>query len=137
MAPTLTFTTSLDGIDQAALAGGFFDGWVSPPSLDQHLALLRGSSHVALALDGDRVVGFGNALSDGILSAYIPLLEVLPPYRRQGTGSNLVRMLLDEVEQLYMVDVICDDGVVPFYEALGFQRAGGVVRRNYRWRSEH
>lgn len=134
MAPTLTFTTSLDGINQAALTGGFFDGWASPPSLEEHLALLHGSSHVALALDGDRVVGFGNALSDGILSAYIALLEVLPPYRRQGTGSNLVRMLLEEVEQLYMVDVICDDDVVPFYEALGFQRAGGAVRRNYRWR---
>ena len=87
MAAALTFTTSVDGIDQASLAGGFFGGWGSPPSLDEHVALLRGSSHVALALDDDRVVGFANALSDGILSAYIPLLEVLPPYRRQGTGS--------------------------------------------------
>ena len=44
-------------------------------------------------------------------------------------------MLLEEIGEIYMVDVICDDDVLPFYEALGFQRAGGAVRRNYRWRS--
>ena len=46
-------------------------------------------------------------------------------------------MLLDEVGELYMVDVMCNDDVLPFYEALGFQRAGGAVRRNYRSRSAH
>ncbi len=137
MASALTFTASVHGIDEAALTGGFFDGWASPPSLEEHLALLRGSRHVALALQDDHVVGFANALSDGILSAYIPLLEVLSPYRRQGTGSKLVGMLLDEIGELYMVDVMCDDDVVPFYEALGFQPAVGAVRRNYRWRSPH
>ena len=35
--------------------------------------------------DAGRVVGFVTAISDGVLSAYIPLLEVLPEY--QGAGS--------------------------------------------------
>jgi GNAT superfamily N-acetyltransferase len=135
IAAPLTFTTSVDGISAAALDGGFFDGWAAPPSTIEHLALLQASSHVALAVHSGRVVGFANALSDGVLSAYIPLLEVLPPYRGQGTGTQLVRMLLDAVGHLYMVDVMCDDDVLPFYEAVGFQRGGGVVRRNYAWRS--
>ena len=46
----------------------------------------------------------------------------------------LIRMLLEAVGDLYMVDVLCDDDVLPFYEALGFHRAGGAVRRNYSWR---
>ena len=117
------------------LTSGFFEGWPSPPSSHQHLALLRGSTHVALALDDSRVVGFANAMSDGIVPAYIPLLEVLPPYRRQGIGSKLVRMVLEQVVEIYTVDVICDDDVLPFYEALGFQGDGGAGRRNYRWRS--
>ncbi len=133
MATVLTFTTSTSDLDATALGGGFFEGWPSPPSPEEHLLLLRASTHVALALDDNRVIGFANALSDGVLSAYIPLLEVLPPYRRQGIGSKLIRMLLDAVGELYMVDVICDDDVLAFYEALGFQQAGGAVRCNYRW----
>ena len=92
------------------------------------------SAHVALAFDAGRVVGFANALSDGVLSAYIPLLEVLPDYRRQGIGSELIRILLVAVDGLYTVDVMCDDAVLPFYERLGFRCAGGAVMRNYSWR---
>lgn len=133
MAPTLTFTNSIHGVDPAALGANFFDGWRSPPSAAEHLTLLRGSSHVALALDGEHVVGFATAVSDGVLAAYIPLVEVLPPYRRQGVGSTLVRILLADVGELYMVDVMCDEDVLPFCEALGFRRAGGAIRRNRRW----
>lgn len=135
MADALTFTTSLTGIESVALAGGFFEGWAAPPSPEEHLALLRGSAHVALALDHDRVVGFANALSDRVLSAYIPLLEVLPDYRHQGVGSRLVQMLLADIGELYMVDVMCDEDVLPFYESLGFRRANGAARRNFNWRS--
>jgi GNAT superfamily N-acetyltransferase len=80
---------------------------------------LRGSSHVVLARDGARVVGFVTAISDGVLSAYIPLLEVRPEYQRQGIGTELVRRLLDVLRGLYMVDLVCDEDVVPFYERLG------------------
>jgi len=127
----LTFTTSAHGIDSTALLGGFFEDWTAPPSPDEHLALLRGSVHVALALDEDRVVGFANAISDRVLSAYIPLLEVLRDYRHQGVGSRLVQMLLADIGPLYMVDVMCDEDVLPFYESLGFRRANGAVRRHF------
>ena len=82
----MEYVTSLAGISPVHLAG-FFVGWPSPPSPMQHWALLRGSTHIVLALDGDKVVGFINALSDGVLSAYIPLLEVRPEYQGTGVGS--------------------------------------------------
>jgi ribosomal protein S18 acetylase RimI-like enzyme len=130
----MTFTDSVEGIEPNALTGGFFEGWATPPTPEEHLRLLRGSDHVALALDGDLVVGFVTAISDGVLSAYIPLLEVLPAYRGQGIGSRLVNALLATLGDLYMVDVMCDDDVRPFYERLGFQSGGGMIRRNYGWR---
>ena len=61
-----------------------------------------------LALDGDAVVGFVTAASDGVLSAFIPLLEVLPAYRDRGIGAELVRRLLGQLDDLYMVDLCCD-----------------------------
>jgi predicted N-acetyltransferase YhbS len=108
---------------------GFFVGWPSPPSPERRLDLLRGSSHVVVARDGDRVVGFVTALTDGVLMAYLPLLEVLPEYQHAGVGTALVDRVLDELGSLYGVDICCDDDVVPFYSRFGFQKVNGMVLR--------
>jgi len=88
---------------------------------------LRGSSHVVLARDGRRVVGFVTAISDGVLSAYIPLLEVLPDFQGRGVGKELTRRLLAQLDGLYMVDLSCDEELVPFYEALGLTRLDAAL----------
>lgn len=126
----LTYTSDLQGVTPERLSG-FFVGWPSPPTPETLLRVLRGSHRVVLARDGERVVGFVTAISDGVLSAYIPLLEVLPEYGGRGVGSELVRRLLADLSDLYMVDVMCDDDVAGFYAKLGLTRAGGFVKRNY------
>lgn len=133
MAFGVTYTTSKEKLAALSLTGGFFEGWTSPPTPDQHRDLLVASAHVSLAMNGANVVGFANALSDGVLSAYIPLLEVLPAHRGQGIGTELVRRLLDEIGPLYMIDVMCDSEVLAFYERLGFRAARGALVRNYGW----
>ena len=114
------YVSSAEGIGRGQLTGGFFAGWPVKPSPERHLELLRRSYAVELALDGDRVIGFATAVSDGIVSAYIPLLEVLPEYRGQGIGSELIRRLVARLEGLYMVDLSCDADLEPFYRQLGF-----------------
>ena len=128
----ITYTTSLDGITAAKLPG-FFVGWPQPPTPDTHLRVLQGSSHVVLALDDTtgNVVGYITAVSDGVLAAYIPHLEVLPAYQQQGIGSELVRRLLDTLRHLYMIDLVCDEDVMPFYERFGLRRYGAMIRRHY------
>ena len=108
------------GVAPQQLAGFFVD-WPTPPTTETHLAILRGSDHVVLARDGDRVVGFVSAISDGVLSAYIPLLEVLPDYQGRGIGSELVRRMLARLRGLYMVDLCCDAELEPFYSRLGLR----------------
>lgn len=115
----------------ADMLDGFFEGWPNPPSPSDHLRLLRGSAHAVLAIHDNRVVGFINAISDGVMSAYIPLLEVLPEYRGNGIGRELVTRMLDRLDHLYMVDVMCDADVVPFYERLGLTPGTGAMQRNY------
>ena len=66
-----------------------------------------------------------------MLSSYISHLEVLPEFRGRGIGSELVRRMLDTLSHLYMVDLVCDPDVQPFYEALGLQRFSAMIRRNY------
>ena len=98
-----------------------------------HLRILRGSQYLVLARQDDtgRVVGFITAISDGVLSAYVPLLEVLPDHQGQGIGSELTRRMLAQLEHLYMVDLLCDPSIQPFYERFTMRKATGMMVRNY------
>lgn len=127
----IAYETEVDGVTASDLEG-FFVGWPVRPSPARHLEILRGSHRVVLARDlgSGAIVGFVTAISDGVLSAYIPLLEVLPEYQGRGIGSELVRRLFESLGGLYMVDLLCDEDLVPFYERLGMARAVGMVIRN-------
>lgn len=106
---------------------------VSLPAGPTRRRLLAGSDYVELAVDtvSGQVVGFITAISDGVLAAYIPLLEVLPACRGQGIGATLVTRLLARLSHLYMVDLLCDADVQPFYARLGLRPATGMLLRNY------
>lgn len=127
----IKYVTTPDAITPAQLTG-FFVGWPSPPDNQTHLEILKAADHVVLAIDSetDQVVGFINAISDRIHAAYIPLLEVLPEYKRKGIGAELVKRILTEIGELYMIDLLCDADVQPFYEKLGLTQATGMRIRN-------
>ena len=124
----IIYTSNLDAIRAEALEG-FFIGWPNPPNPTCHLEILQSSYKVWLALDGERCVGFINAISDGILHAYIPLLEVLPSYQGQGIGSELVRQMVNSLEGIYAIDIVCDEQVAGFYRRLGFHQLAGMAKR--------
>ena len=126
------YRDTADGIVATQLAG-FFAGWPKPPTPETHLRILAGSDHVVLALDvatGD-VVGCVTALTDGVLSAYIPMLEVLPAYQGRGIGTELMTRILARLSRLYMVDLLCDPDVQPFYARLGMRPATGMLIRRH------
>ena len=112
---------------------GFFVGWPKSPSPETHLKILKNSEYLVLAIDNEtgQVVGFINAISDRTLSAYIPLLEVLPEYQKRGIGRELVRRLLDRLKNLYMIDLMCDRELESFYSKSGMRTAFGMMIRNF------
>ncbi len=127
----ITYTDDLAGVQPEQLVG-FFDGWPNPPSPETHLRILAGSSHRVLAVaHGGQVLGFVTAISDGVLTAYVPLLEVLSSHRRQGIATELVGHLLSKFDDLYSINLHCDPELQPFYESLGMQPLGGMATRNY------
>ena len=127
----IVYTDSTVGVEPGQL-DGFFVGWLKPPSPERHLEILRGSHAVVLAREEGKVVGFVTAVGDGVLSAHIPLLEVLPDYQGQGIGSELMRRMLEALGGLYMVDLCCDADLEPFYARLGLRTWGrGMGIRNY------
>lgn len=132
----MIYTNSLDGISSDMLKGFFVD-WPNPPKPDTHLKLLKNSSKVVIAIDDktNQVIGFITAISDGVLSAYIPLLEVLPTYKNQGIGRELVNRILKELDDIYMIDLCCDDDLVPYYDRFGMMKTNGMILRNYNMQS--
>lgn len=131
------FTTSIKEISPKMLKGGFFVGWPHPPSPEKHYQILENSYKIVLAIDrsSNQVIGFINSISDGVLSAYIPLIEVLPGYQNRGIGKKLVLRLLDELSDIYMIDLICDEELQSYYETVGMGKAKGMIFRNYKYQS--
>ena len=116
---TVRVDSSLEGIDWAQaktdLAADDFDNGRSPRALQASFAQ---SQHVAIARDGDRVVGMARLLSDGVCNAYLLDVWTLAAYRRQGIGSALVRRLMDQVPGQH-VGLQTDDAE-SFYAGLGY-----------------
>lgn len=108
-------------------------GWPNPPSPEKHLELLKSSDYVWLAIDDatGNAIGFITAISDNVLSAYIPLLEVLPEYKHKGIGSKLVKLMLGSLKDLYMIDLLCDEDLTDFYKHFGMYKTQGMFFRNF------
>jgi GNAT superfamily N-acetyltransferase len=125
------YTEDLASVREEMLHG-FFVGWPRRPSPGQHLAALRGSYRSVVAIDDadDRVAGFVNMLSDGVLTAFIPWLEVRPEYQGQGVGSELMRRILDGTDRFYSVDLVCDTALVPYYARFGMHGASSALLRH-------
>lgn len=123
------YQNDLHGVSAADLEG-FCVGWRKPLTGERLLQVLRGSHAVVLARDDDQVVGFANALSDGLLIAYLPLLEVRPGHQRKGIGSELVRRLIEHLGGHYGIDLLCDEGLEGFYRKFGMRAVRGMCLRN-------
>ena len=69
-----------------------------------------------------------NAISDGTLYAFIPLLEFCRP-TVAGHRLGARHALLDELKDFYAVDLMCDPELQPFYDRFGMHRATGMIIR--------
>lgn len=128
----ILYTQFLDEITEDML-DGFFVDWPNPPSKQAHLKFFKGSYCFWIAIDESekKVIGFITAISDGVISAYIPLLEVLPEYQNTGIGKELVSRMLDSLKNFYMVDLLCDEPLQDYYQKFGMSHATGSFLRNY------
>lgn len=98
--------------------------WSSADKPGQLLAALRNSHGLVTArLDG-RLVGLGNAISDGHLVVYYPHLLVHPAFQGHGIGRQMMDALQQRYAGLHMQMLTADGRAIAFYESLGFSRAG-------------
>jgi GNAT superfamily N-acetyltransferase len=91
-------------------------------SPDDLMQALRSSWYVISAYDGERLIGFGRLVSDGVLHAMIYELIVLPDYQGQGIGGKILEKLVERCRMLGVRDIqlFCARGKRDFYEKRGF-----------------
>jgi GNAT superfamily N-acetyltransferase len=100
------------------------NGWSSAEKPELlHKALLASHSLVT-AWDDSRLVGLGNAISDGFLVVYYPHLLVLPDYQQRGIGTRLMQLLMNRYKGFHQQMLAADGRAIDFYRKCGFERAG-------------
>jgi len=89
-------------------------------------ALLSSHSLVS-AWDKEKLVGIGNAISDGYLVVYYPHLLVHPEYHGKGIGKMIVDKFQEKYKDFHMQMLTADGGAIDFYKKVGFERAGETM----------
>ena len=78
------------------------------------------NSYFVTARDGESLIGFARAISDGYYYAGIYDVVVMPPYQNKGIGCNMTKMLTDKFKGMYFF-LTYTEGNRAFYEKCGFK----------------
>lgn len=98
--------------------------WSSAEKPTQLMAALRNSHALVTARTDGRLVGLGNAISDGHLVVYYPHMLVHPDFQGQGIGRAMMRALQEKYSGFHQQILVADGDAVGFYKSLGFKQAG-------------
>ena len=100
------------------------NGWSAAEKPDELYNALMNSHTLVTAWDGDRLIGLGNALSDGYLVVYYPHLLIHPEYQGRGIGKKIVTKMKERYAGFHMQILVADGKAIEFYKRLGFVRSG-------------
>jgi ribosomal protein S18 acetylase RimI-like enzyme len=105
--------------------------WWPERTCEQVDLVLRGSPAVG-AWQGNQLVGFARAVTDGVLRAYVEDVIVAPSRRGSGIGRALLDRLISELGATPVVTLFCSPDLVRYYEASSFLATRQVVMHRSR-----
>ena len=103
------------------------NGWSSAEKPEKLIPALKNSDALVTARISGKLVGIGNAISDGSLVVYYPHMLVHPDHKGKGIGRSMMELLLQKYASFHQQMLTADVDAVGFYKSLGFERAGKTV----------
>ena len=100
--------------------------WSSAEKPDLLYKALLNSDSLITTWDGNRLVGLGNAISDGYLVVYYPHLLVHPDYQGKGIGRMIVDRFQKKYGNFHQQMLTADGKAIDFYRKCGFEKAGST-----------
>jgi spermidine synthase len=91
--------------------------------------IIAGSFCFAVAVLGDKIIGMGRAISDGVCDAYILDVAVLPKFRGNGIGVLIMDELIFYLKgkNITWITLISEPKATSFYERYGFSLMKGCA----------
>jgi GNAT superfamily N-acetyltransferase len=88
---------------------------------EKHRRIFAKSHSVVFIFDGDILIGFGRAISDGECQAAIYDVAVLPAYQGKGIGRMIVQNLVQQTPECNFI-LYASPGKEKFYEKESFRK---------------
>ncbi len=121
---TIRYEEDLCPPEEQVLALYRANHWSSAEKPGPLMKALANSHGLVTAWEGGRLVGLGNAISDGHLVVYYPHLLVLPERQGKGIGRGIMDRLMRRYQGFHQQILVADGDAVGFYERCGFEKAG-------------
>jgi len=100
------------------------NGWSSAEKPEKLMPALKNSDALVTARISGKLVGIGNAISDGSLVVYYPHMLVHPDHKGKGIGRAMMELLKLKYASFHQQMLTADRDAIGFYTAMGFERAG-------------
>ncbi|OEF25574.1 GNAT family N-acetyltransferase [Vibrio rumoiensis] len=98
--------------------------WSSAEKPKELVAALKNSHSLVVARLNGKLIGIGNAISDGYLVVYYPHMLVHPDNQGQGVGRKMMELFQTKYKDFHQQMLTADGEAIEFYKSLGFERAG-------------
>jgi len=98
--------------------------WSSTEKPNELFNALLNSHSLITAWHDEKLVGIGNAISDGYLVVYYPHLVIHPDYHGKGIGKTILKKFQERYAHFHQQILVADGGAITFYEKCGFEKAG-------------
>lgn len=118
----LTWSDQLEPVDWAELSALYRAAPLGDKHPDGLRVVFANSMFRCFVREEGLLVGAGRALADGVDTAYICDVALLPSHQGQGLGREIVARLVESARGHRKIILYAVPGKEPFYRRLGFRR---------------
>lgn len=119
---TVTWSYATDAVDWDELEALYRAAPLGNKTAAGLKTVFTNSRYCCFAREGEKLIGAGRALADGVDCSYICDIAVLPSHQGTGIGKEIVAKLVAFSENHKKIILYAVPGKEPFYRKFGFRR---------------